>query len=183
MKISCSSPHSRIFRKLDLFSESITDAGVVHLKRLTDLRELEINFTQITDKGLIQLKSLTKLRTLSLKNMPTITDTGLAYLDSFQELEELSIDNYYSSPVWMKQPITDAGLAHLRKLPKLRDRIVIPPAHGQGTGPCRGDPPAAKTILNCSKITDEGLSQLEHCSELQALDLWRTKITDAGPSI
>jgi len=44
----------------------ITDAGLEHLRGLTQLRELFLRSTQVTNAGLIHLRGLTQLKGLSL---------------------------------------------------------------------------------------------------------------------
>ena len=51
---------------LDLCATSVTDAGLEHLKGLTNLRVLGLGQTRVTDGGLEHLKVLTSLRTLDL---------------------------------------------------------------------------------------------------------------------
>ena len=41
---------------LDLYGTQVTDAGLVHLKELTNLRELYLDETQVTDAGVAELK-------------------------------------------------------------------------------------------------------------------------------
>ena len=57
----------------------ITDAGLEHLKSLSQLKTLELYDTNITDAGLEHLKGLKQLEKLSLYHT-RITDTGLANL-------------------------------------------------------------------------------------------------------
>jgi hypothetical protein len=54
----------------------ITDAGLAHLKVLTNLSGLRLRRTQITDAGLVHLKGLTKLSDLRLKTTQ-VTDAGV----------------------------------------------------------------------------------------------------------
>ena len=61
------------------FCRQITDAGLVHLKGLTNLEQLDLVDTQVTDAGLVHLKGLTKLRTLFLDSTQ-VTDAGIADL-------------------------------------------------------------------------------------------------------
>ena len=44
----------------------MTDAGLVHLKGLTQLQDLVLYATKVTDVGLKNLKGLTKLQSLEL---------------------------------------------------------------------------------------------------------------------
>ena len=57
----------------------MTDAGLVHLKRLTQLQQLYLERTKVTDAGLEHLKGLTQLRNLDL-SQTEVTDEGVKKL-------------------------------------------------------------------------------------------------------
>ena len=63
-------------KELNLFGNTLTDAGLVHLKGLTSLQELWLDGTQVTDAGLMHLKRLTSLEGLHLENTQ-VTDAGV----------------------------------------------------------------------------------------------------------
>jgi len=84
----------------------ITDAGLVYIGRLTDLRKLEVATSQVTDLGLAHLSRLNKLKYLNLENT-RISDAGLMRLLPLANLKELLIGG---------NTITDAGLANLANL-------------------------------------------------------------------
>jgi endonuclease YncB( thermonuclease family) len=92
------------------------------------------------------VKDLPRTRRLDLYRT-VLTDDQLAQLVSLSELEKLSVG-------W---GVTDAGLAHLKALPRLRH-----------------------LNLHYKKITDAGLKHLAHVTQLQELVLSNTLITDAG---
>ena len=92
-------------QSLDLGGTKITDAGLVDLKGITNLLQLDLDETQITDAGLVHLKRLTNLESLYLGGTK-ITDAGLVYLKGLTNLERLSLDG---------TPITDAGVAELKQ--------------------------------------------------------------------
>jgi len=46
-------------RQLELMQTNVTDAGLVHLKGLTELQRLNLYATQVTDAGLVNLTALT----------------------------------------------------------------------------------------------------------------------------
>lgn len=48
--------------------EDVRDAGLVHLRGLTGLRELNLRGTKVSDAGLVHLKALTGLRKLDLRH-------------------------------------------------------------------------------------------------------------------
>ena len=61
---------------LSLFGTKVTDAGLAHLKGLTNLRGLRLTDTNITDAGLVHLKGLTNLGYLYL-NSTEVTESGV----------------------------------------------------------------------------------------------------------
>jgi len=87
----------------------VTDAGLVHLKGLTKLQQLDLLDTQVTDAGLVHLKGLTKLKLLGLSRTQ-VSDAGLVHLNGLTNLEVLALEN---------TQVTDAGLVHLKGLTKL----------------------------------------------------------------
>ncbi|CAI7836245.1 unnamed protein product [Closterium sp. NIES-53] len=60
--------------------KGVTNAGMVHVARLTALEHLALQRTAVTNDGLLQLTGLTKLTTLGLPQgfeiMKTLTKTG-----------------------------------------------------------------------------------------------------------
>jgi hypothetical protein len=53
--------HSKGMRYLELNGTKVTDAGLVHVGRLTGLMGLNISGTKVTDAGLVHLKPIPKL--------------------------------------------------------------------------------------------------------------------------
>ena len=52
--------------KVDLHGTKVTDADLVILKNLKELRVLDLRLTHISDAGVANLKDLTRLETLNL---------------------------------------------------------------------------------------------------------------------
>ena len=93
-----------------LFSSSpISDAGLLHLRGLTNLKQLSLQGSRITGSGLTELAGLANLETLNLAYAP-VKDDELAGLASLTRLRVLDLAN---------TPITDAGLVHIRSLKNL----------------------------------------------------------------
>ncbi len=90
---------------LSLTSTGVTGRGMIHLARLENLETLELSFTRVDDAGLSHLKALKKLRKLELR-YTDITDAGLVYLEGLENLRELDIRS---------TKVTDAALARLRR--------------------------------------------------------------------
>jgi hypothetical protein len=64
---------------LSLLDWEITDAGLVHLTGLGELRNLSVSGLPISDHGLVHLKRLTNLKSLTLRDTQ-ITDADFADL-------------------------------------------------------------------------------------------------------
>src|SRR6185295_12716667 len=63
--------------KVDLHGTKVTDADLVILKNLKELRVLDLRLTHVGDAAVANLKNLTKLETLNLFRSE-LTDRGLA---------------------------------------------------------------------------------------------------------
>ncbi len=104
-------------------ANDITDAGLAHLRPLTELRKLDLSYCQITDAGLHHLAGMMQLRGLNLSStiadarahlphLSSITDAGLADLRPLTGLQKLDL---------VDCQITDAGLHHLTGLTQLQE--------------------------------------------------------------
>ena len=87
-----------------LYDTKITDAGLVHLKGMTNLQVLGLP-EQFTDAGMVHLKGLTKLEALVLGGTK-ITDAGLVHIKGLTQLQDLGLQ---------QTKVTDAGVADLQK--------------------------------------------------------------------
>ncbi len=96
--------------QLEFDDPNITDAGLEHLKGVTQLRVLILTDTGVTDAGLEYLKCVTQLRVLGLCGTK-ITDAGLEHVKELSQLQLLLLAG---------TKITDAGLEHLKGLTQLR---------------------------------------------------------------
>src|SRR5437763_421102 len=66
--------------RVGLVGSAVTDAGLEHVERLTQLQELDLWSTEVTDAGLEHLKKLAQLRTLDLSMTKRVDDAGLEHL-------------------------------------------------------------------------------------------------------
>jgi predicted nucleic acid-binding Zn ribbon protein len=92
-------------RRVWLGGPQITDAGLVHLRRLSRLQKLELHGARMTDAGLVHLKELRRLQLFKLTGK-RITDAGLVHLSGLSALKELYLG---------ATRVTDAGIAELQK--------------------------------------------------------------------
>lgn len=111
-------------------SQRLTDAGLRHLSRLTQLRELDLSGTKITDRALDVLRDLPLLERINLGGT-RISDDGLPNLAYCPELQHVSLQWTRTGDGAIRALagksklrsftsgglVTDAGLAMLHELP------------------------------------------------------------------
>ena len=66
-------------RSVYLDNTPVTDAGLEHLRGLTQLEWLNLSHTQVADDGLAHLRGMTRLQELLLNDTP-LNDHGLVHL-------------------------------------------------------------------------------------------------------
>jgi hypothetical protein len=129
-----------------------------------------------------------------------ICDTTLAPLDNLGEIEELCfVSRMHHGLQEVKPPpemdvVTEAGLARLEKLTRLR-RLVISEHHwskneerylractitGRGLGALRSLTSLKELRLGRTLVDDAGLAALEGMTSLEVLELYRTPVSDFG---
>ena len=123
---------------LDLWTGA-TDAGFKHLRHLPSLRWLRVRMGRLHGPGLANLATLPRLERLSLWGETGLTDRHLRYLEGCTRLKALTLwgDNYRFTDqalvsigkltaleelifIRARTDFTDAGIAHLKTLPRLR---------------------------------------------------------------
>ncbi len=98
-------------RKLGLIGgQSLTDAGLGHVGKLTTLEALDLRNNDVTADGLKQLANLPKLKTLFLWDV-ALTKENAAALEGLPALETLKLRTVTVSP---------EALASMKKLPRLK---------------------------------------------------------------
>jgi Leucine-rich repeat (LRR) protein len=151
---------------------AVTDAGLQHLNRMSNLEQLWIGGSQVSDAGLEQIAAThPRLKALSL-NSTKITDKGLASLEKLPNLTVLQL---------MHTDITDAGLAHVATLSRL-EYLLLSNTNISDQGLEFVKDLRQLKLLNVqdTKISDTGLKNLQDLTKLEVLALGRTRITDEG---
>jgi len=149
----------------------LTDVGLGYLADLVNLRELSLFWEKITDKGLSHIEGITELTQLTLDGNK-ITDEGLRHLRGLKELTELSLDF---------TEITDDGLKHLKPFTNLKELSLMATAiSDDGLKHLKGLHSLETLILIDTPITDAGLKELEGLSNLKLINLSETKVTKKG---
>jgi len=131
----------------------LTDSGLTHLERLTNLDWLSLRDTQVTDAGLQHLRTLARLRVLNLEGC-RITGEGLAHLENSKRLDSLLLS---------RSTITDEGLAHLARLPCLA-HVSLNNTQVSDAGLMHLQRAATLETMELvnTKVTDEGVKKLQH---------------------
>ena len=172
----------------------ITDAGLAHLERLTQLRLLSLGGGKITDAGLAHLGPLSELAVVNLeglrcgdsgmahlagkpvtslgvRNCP-ITDAGLAVLKTFPALKSLSLHDV---------PITDAGLAQLVANPGLQILILEDTgATDLGVVSALRGKSLTQIQLGQECSSDTVLAAIRPMTELDLVSVSGPRVTDKG---
>ena len=109
-------------------------------------------------------------------NNTKFTDDDLKNLERFTELEWLDL---------RVSTLTDAGMAHLAGLRKLKFlNVARTSVSDKGLSVLRGHTELETLLLGTTKITDAGLVNLERMTKLKKLSVFRTAVSDAAiPSL
>ncbi len=98
-------------KNLSLGRTEVTDAGLRHLARHSELEWVDVAYTRVGDSGLANLKAAKGLNHLIAEHTQ-ITDAALETIGGFHNLEVLDLTG---------TNVTDAGISHLASLGKLKE--------------------------------------------------------------
>ncbi len=168
--------------KLDLSHTRITDLGLLRLKDLRNVRELNLFYAElVTDEGLAAVKTWPRIERLNFRGVKVtdntlallagkdtiraldigfaeVTDSGLQHLVRFKGLRELTIGG---------NKMTEVGLEVLRALPNL--------THLDISGKQRTD-----SGLWFVGVTDIGLDPVASLAKLESLNLAGAQVSANG---
>jgi Leucine-rich repeat (LRR) protein len=133
---------------LNLPAAGLTDAGLSQLAPLATIEELDLAGGEITGAGLAALGRWTALKTLHLPRS-SFDDAGCHLLPQFAQLQSLDLS---------KTKITDAGLESVGKLSTL----------------------IRLNVSGNKAVTDVGLAHLEHLEHLRFIELYATDVRGNG---
>ncbi len=141
-------------RNLEIYGDKLTQASLVHLKNLTNMRNFRVA-EYIGDEGMEQIKGWTKLEVLELKeddyHKPPVklTDKGAAHLKSMTSLRKLTLES---------KDLTDASLTALAGMTDLEKL----------------------DLTRCGQITDTGFANLKGLKKLKDFTCQYTHFSDAS---
>lgn len=175
-------------QSLNVGTTEVGDLGVSSLASLTELRSLNLSHTMTSDKGLAVVAKLPRLKELAVRytlveNVVAPPEVEILSLegcsigdDAIEKLAGLTklhqLDLSYTE-------VTDAGIAHLTKLPALKfldlnatelsDDALKEIAQITSLDHLR---------LNYGRFTDKGVQMLSSLKNLVTLEMARTRVTD-----
>ncbi|MSR58181.1 MAG: hypothetical protein EXS05_10955 [Planctomycetaceae bacterium] len=156
---------------LTLNDTSVTDAGIVQIRKLNEIKSLRLDRTRVTGACIKSLSHLPQLEYLTLCDVP-IDDDDLAALVSFPALWKIALDDTL---------ITDRGMESIANMPRLRSvevcgtKITDAGVETLVKGPALWWLKVSRTV-----ITDSGLESIGKQVELIAVGLAGTRISDVG---
>lgn len=180
---------------LSLIGTKVGDAGLVHLKELTNLTNLRLDRTAVTDAGLERVAERKGLLYLRL-NGTQVSDAGMAHLKKLQNLRELQLgaaavgDEGLEHLAELKTlthfhlestRVTDAGLKHLKGLNELKALNLERTAVGDVGLPHLVELKNLTSLyLNGAQVSDTGLAHVGRMRGLKEVQLSGTKVTARG---
>jgi serine/threonine-protein kinase len=165
-------PHLRglPLRELTL-PRRVTDAGLVNIRDMKELRTLRLAPARANGGGLVHLYKLDNLESLALTGT-AVDDTAAGYLPGVNSLRELDLSG---------ASVTDSGLEHLARLSGLRKLTLARTAlKGPGLKHLQDLRALEELDLSGTGVTDAGLAHLRGLASLLKLDLRHTKVTEGG---
>jgi len=150
----------------------ISDAGLIHLKGLTKLRNLTLSGPRITDAGMQHLAGLTNIVAISFHQC-AITDESFGALSAMTKLKEFDV---FRTRVGGHALSRIAGAKEISKI-KMRDSAITTQDIVEQIGKF---PNLTAIDLSETKIEDGALVEIGKLTKLEDLNLWRSRVTDSG---
>ena len=184
------------FSNMDLNGSSVTDDGLKHLAKLTNLESLSLGGTKVTNAGLSVTLELPKLTSLNLAGC-TVTLPMMETLSKVEKLDTLSLEGAkvgdnelvpLANVVLLKDlnlnncPITDNGFKVLGLLKNLEIlKVAQTSINGSGMQFLkRNKDEVGLRVLDAKKTRfgEQGLQYIRHIPTLEELDVGQAEVSD-----
>lgn len=180
-------------RTLSLEYTPISDAGLAHLKQLSNLQNLDLSQVDhpFTDAGIEHLAGMSTLESLDLEGSH-ISDVGVKHLQELHRLRDLWLFGIFTDTglqsiegltnltrLWISSPnISDVGLKHLAHLSRLELlSLADTPINGSGLVHVETLVGIVELSLENTAIEDRALDHLMSLRNLESLHLTGTRVT------
>lgn len=154
---------------VSLADTGISDIGMVRLKGLAQLQELDLSNSSVTDIGLETLIPLKSLRKLNLQGT-WVTGAGLVHIIGAKKLNELDLSR---------------SLVHDASIDPVKSLVSLTILRLNSTGLTDEGLLAVKPLINLkelhmadTRVTGSGLSNLKYMEQLTLLDLSQTPLNN-----
>lgn len=178
---------------LNLIGTAVKGDGLVHLKSLVELANLDLPAVPMTAKQVAPLAPLKELEKLHAK-LPLETDVALKFLTEFPKLKQLDLRGLNLSNRQMvyvgrmrglerldlsSERMGDRGLAQIKNLKKLQELRLINTAVTDAGLKSLGEMSGLKVLeLSGSRLTDVGMVNLRLLTDLERLKIANTGLSD-----
>jgi len=156
-------------KELYLGFPTLRDDDLAYLEDATELEVLDLSGSAITDEGLAHLAGLTGLKKLSLARTD-VRRAGVKQLDKLVNLEYLDLHG---------TQVDGAVAYYFREMPNLR-WLNLGRTRARDTTYLPGLKALEHLCLGYTEVDDEGVEQLSRMTNLKALNLDGTPLTDAA---
>jgi peroxiredoxin len=146
----------------------VTISGLSGLNALDNLTVLNLNRGIIQDNSGLDISRLTRLEDLGLNLEAPICDNDLACLKKLKNLRYLAIGRKEG------HPFTDAGIAHLKDLPNIRELYCHSPYLTDKSLSYLANMKTLNFLTIIGNFTDNGLGYLEQLKTLRSLTIYTT---------
>lgn len=173
--------------------EGITDAGMAHLARLVNLKLLELHSPRITSRGLVHLRGMSHLIDLNLRGTAVDDLSPIRGMVSIKQLtlDQTPIDDAGIAPVstlphltylyLASTRVTDSGLSSIGELRDLRGlRLSMTGIGDQGLTRLAGLDKLKGLAIQGTRVTEEGITRLAGLKSCSQLTVSKKTLSDAG---
>src|SRR6185436_16461319 len=124
---------------VDFRSSWVTDTDLRELLKLPDLSFLDLSLTRITDQGMLEIKNLPGIVELNLYFAEYVTDEGISAIKNWKKLKRLNIHGTKISDTTFEHisgittlesvnagsaSVTDVGIERMTSLPNLKELTI-----------------------------------------------------------
>ena len=183
------------------YSAGFGDNAIESISELPKLNDLEIIECGITDAGAMHLERITQLTNLRIYQEGRLTDASLEPIGKLKNLEQLDLTSRVATAAHGFMEFSADGLRHLAPLKNLRvlhlaghevtpESLAFPGLTSLSVGRNSVDDACAKSIaklkqlktlnLSYTRISDAGLAYIGTLNALQRIDIDSSVITDGG---
>lgn len=174
----------RLLEELNIGSPGITDEGMRHVAKLTNLKKLMLfGCENVTNEGLAQLTTLKSLRDLYITDSK-ITIGGLSYLNEMPELYKLDLfdieQDHSGLNISGLTNLEELGLSlKIERVDRENNLLITQKITGADLV-CLAKLKRLRWLQGINGVTDTGLKKMSGLTNMERLGFGATGLTDDG---